>query len=76
MNEKEANLICCFGKRSTPAVPTAAGGGVWKTGRSSVPKKGIVSEGDSCRSFVYDPLKRQPPAVVVPDFFKIGRIRF
>ena len=25
------------------------------------PKKGVVSPGDHCRSFQYDPLRRNPP---------------
>ena len=29
-----------------------------------------------CRSFVYDPLKRQPPAVAVPDFSKLDESDF
>ena len=28
------------------------------------PKKGVVSPGDHCRSFRYDPLRRKPPRPV------------
>lgn len=28
------------------------------------PKKGIVTAGDSCRAFRYDPLKRVPPKLL------------
>lgn len=31
-------------------------------------KKGIVSAGDSCRKFRYDPLKRIPPKPLKADF--------
>ena len=31
-------------------------------------KKGIMEEGDHCRAFIYDPLKREPPAPAIPDF--------
>lgn len=34
-------------------------------------KKGVLSEGDSCRSFDYDPFKRTPPAPAAPDFSKL-----
>lgn len=34
-------------------------------------KKGVVPEGFHCRRFIYDPLKRQPPAAAVPDFSKL-----
>ena len=37
-------------------------------------KKGVVSAGYSCRSFLYDPLKRDPgkrPVAEVPDFVDI-----
>ncbi len=39
-------------------------------------KKGIVSEGDRCRHFVYDPLKRQPPAPALPDFSRVSEEDF
>ncbi len=32
--------------------------------RIACPKKGIMSGGESCRSFRYDPLKRTPPRPV------------
>ncbi len=35
------------------------------------PKKGVVSAGDHCRHFRYDPLKRVPPAPAVVDFSKL-----
>lgn len=31
-------------------------------------RRGIVSPGDQCRSFVYDPLKRTPKRPKSPDF--------
>lgn len=34
-------------------------------------KKGIVSAGFQCRSFVYDPVQRIPPQVAQPDFSKL-----
>lgn len=57
-----------FRKTIDPRCAYCRRGGNLENGQVICPKKGIVSEGDSCRSFVYDPLKRQPPAVVVPDF--------
>ncbi len=65
-----------FRKTIDPRCAYCRRGGVWKNGQVICPKERHCLRGDSCRSFVYDPLKRQPPAVVVPDFFKIGRIRF
>ena len=34
-------------------------------------KKGIVPAGEHCRSFVYDPFRRVPPAPAVPDFSRL-----
>lgn len=34
-------------------------------------KKGIMTGGDHCRGFAYDPFKRVPPAQAVPDFSKL-----
>ncbi|MCC8123532.1 MAG: hypothetical protein LIO58_08320 [Oscillospiraceae bacterium] len=34
-------------------------------------KRGIVSPAHACRVFRYDPLKRVPPKVVLPDFKKL-----
>lgn len=34
-------------------------------------KKGVVSPGDCCRGFRYDPLKRVPPKPAAPDFSKL-----
>ena len=31
------------------------------------PKRGLVSPGEHCRSFRYDPLKRVPPVPAAPD---------
>lgn len=35
------------------------------------PKKGIVTVGDSCRAFRYDPLKRVPPRHAVLELSKL-----
>jgi len=35
------------------------------------PKKGVVSAGESCRWFRYDPLRRVPPRPVSMDFSKL-----
>lgn len=32
------------------------------------PKRGVVSPGDHCRSFQYDPLRRTPPQIASLDF--------
>ena len=32
------------------------------------PKRGVMSAGDSCRRFRYDPLKRVPPKPMAVDF--------
>lgn len=34
-------------------------------------KKGIVSAGDQCRAFRYDPFKRTPPKPIIPDFSRL-----
>ena len=34
-------------------------------------KKGVMSPGGCCRSFVYDPLKRVPPRPPTPDFSRL-----
>lgn len=34
-------------------------------------KKGVLSEGDHCRSFSYDPFKRTPPVPAAPDFSRL-----
>ena len=34
-------------------------------------KKGIVSAGNHCNRFKYDPLKRVPPRPSVPDFSRL-----
>lgn len=46
-------------------------GGSLENGEVICPKKGIVSEGFHCRHFVYDPLKRQPPASPVLDLSQL-----
>ena len=33
--------------------------------------KGVVSPGEHCRRFRYDPLKRVPPRPATPDFSKL-----
>ena len=35
------------------------------------PKRGLVSPGEHCRSFRYDPLKRVPPRPAAPDFSRL-----
>lgn len=34
-------------------------------------KKGVVSPGEHCRGFRYDPLKRIPPKHIIPEFGKL-----
>lgn len=34
-------------------------------------KKGVMSAGDHCASFRYDPLKRVPPRPAAPDFSRL-----
>ena len=34
-------------------------------------KKGILTTGDHCRGFAYDPFKRTPPIQAAPDFSKL-----
>lgn len=36
------------------------------------PKKGVVHAAFSCRSFQYDPLKRQPPRPAAVDFSRLS----
>lgn len=40
------------------------------------PKKGVVSPGDHCRSFQYDPLRRKPPEMAQLDFSKLSQEDF
>ena len=35
------------------------------------PKRGVVPAARSCGAFRYDPLKRVPPAPVMPDFSRL-----
>ena len=35
------------------------------------PKRGLLSPGEHCRSFRYDPLKRVPPGPAAPDFSRL-----
>ena len=37
-------------------------------GQVVCPKKGVMSQGSSCRRFTYDPMKRVPPRPVKADF--------
>lgn len=39
-------------------------------------KKGVVSPGEHCRAFRYDPLKRIPPKPLMPDFDKLKKEDF
>ena len=34
-------------------------------------KKGVVSSGEHCRAFRYDPLRRVPPKPILPDWDKL-----
>ena len=34
-------------------------------------KRGVMAAEDSCRSYRYDPLKRTPPRLSVPDFSRL-----
>ena len=40
------------------------------------PKKGVVSPGDHCRSFQYDPQRRKPPEMAQLDFSKLSQEDF
>lgn len=55
-----------FGKNIDPAC-TYCKKGKLTGGKSMVlcPKKGVVSLGYSCKSFEYDPLKREPKKILI-----------
>ena len=60
-----------FRKSIDPRCVYCRRGGSLENGEVICPKKGIVSEGFHCRHFVYDPLKRQPPAPPAPNFSQL-----
>ena len=60
-----------FRKSIDPRCIYCRRGGNLENGEVICPKKGIVSEGFHCRHFVYDPLKRQPPASPVLDLSQL-----
>ena len=59
--EKDMDPRCAYCKR----------GALLDEGRVMCLRKGIVSAGDSCRKFRYDPLKRVPPKPVKADFSRL-----
>lgn len=59
--EKDMDPRCAYCKRGAPLAE----------GRVMCLKKGIVSAGDSCRKFRYDPLKRVPPKPAKADFSRL-----
>lgn len=60
-----------FRKSIDPRCAYCQRGGNLENGEVICAKKGIVPEGYHCRHFIYDPLKRQPPPPVAPDFSKL-----
>ena len=50
-----------FQKEIEPRCAYCARGRVLGEDQVACPKKGVVSPGDHCRAFRYDPLKRVPP---------------
>ena len=44
---------------------------LYKSEKILCPKRGLVSPGEHCRSFRYDPLKRVPPVPAAPDFSRL-----
>ena len=50
-----------FQKEIEPRCAYCAKGRELEEGKVACPKKGVMSAGDHCRAFRYDPLKRVPP---------------
>lgn len=50
-----------------PRCGYCARGATLGEGKILCPRKGVVTPGDSCRSFRYDPLRRVPPKPVKLD---------
>lgn len=61
-----------FRKDIEPRCQYCCRGEAMEDGRIACVKCGVVSPGHHCRAFRYDPLKREPPAQVVPDFSKFS----
>ena len=59
--EKDMDPRCAYCKRGAPLGED----------RVMCLKKGIVSAGDACRKFRYDPLKRVPPKPAKADFSRL-----
>ena len=59
--DKEIDPRCAYCERGTPL----------KEDSILCIKHGVVSPGGSCRSFRYDPFKRVPPKLVLPDFSRL-----
>lgn len=57
-----------FSKNMEPRCAYCAHGAQMNESSILCKKKGVVSPGDQCRSFQYDPLKRVPPKPVSLDF--------
>ncbi len=57
-----------FQKDIEPRCAYCARGTQLEEGKVLCLKRGVVSPGDSCRGFRYDPLKRVPPPPAAPDF--------
>lgn len=57
-----------FRKNMPPRCAYCQRGSELDEARVLCPKKGIVSPGDHCRSFQYDPLRRKPPEMAQLDF--------
>ena len=60
-----------FQKNIEPRCTYCARGAELDVDKILCAKKGVVSPGGSCRAFRYDPLKRVPPAPVLPDFSRL-----
>lgn len=60
-----------FRKKIDPRCAYCQRGGSLENGEVICAKKGIVSEDDHCRHFVYDPLKRQPLIPVALDLSRL-----
>ena len=57
-----------FQKKIEPRCAYCARGRALGEDQVVCPKKGVMSQGSSCRRFTYDPMKRVPPRPVKADF--------
>ena len=60
-----------FQKRIEPRCAYCARGTQLDEKSMLCPKRGVVPLSGSCRAFRYDPLRRVPPAPVLPDFSRL-----